>query len=735
MQSGWFERRPVVLLLIAATLFFWKLSLSGRFTFLESPDLAYQVLPWYQVQARAWHQGVFPLWDPYQWSGQPLLGQMQPGAAFPLNWPLFLAPLEDGSISLGYIHWHYVLMHLLAALFMYALARELGRGKFASLTAGLAFACAGYVGSIGWPQMLHGAIWLPLAVLLFHRIVRAESRGQALLFAALCGGAIGISLLSGHHQTPAFMLFALTGLFVYFFIEKFRASKAQAARFGALFALIALVAFLVAALQLLPAIEYGQQAYRWVDTQAPVSLNDPVPYYAQYDHRLFPLTLIGTVIARAHFQVNTFIGVVLLVFTILGVALSWRDRWVRVYSCLAVVALAYAFGSFSAFHGWVYALVPFADKARSPGHAVYVYQFAGFIVMAFGIDRFFEQERTGELLTRWIAWIRRALVGFAAVTFTLFLYLAMNKTMETNPGDQIMIAVLACLLLAALLVAYRRGAIPPAALRWSLLLLAIFELSATTAYDIVDRGDPLRAKSLPHLTEAAAAMDYLKSQPGPFRFDIANTDFKANLGGWEGVESSGGYLASISRDLYDFMSADWTRGANLTNTVYTLAKDPRQPREGAELVFTAPNGWKVYRNPGASPRAWVVHDAADISPPRGSTAPPPAAEPCGEPQPVAFSSRTMHGSTARATLACQGFVIFAEPDFPGWRATLDGQPAAIYRAHGALRAIAAPAGQHEITFQYRPRSVIIGGALTAFGFLVCLICAALAWRRGDFSPR
>jgi hypothetical protein len=489
----------------------------------------------------------------------------------------------------------------------------------------------------------------------------------------------------------------------------------------------------VAALHLLPAIEYGQHAYRWVDTEAPVSLSDPVPYFAQYDHRLFPLTMIGMVIARAHFQVNTFIGVVLLVFTVLGVALSWRDRWVRVYSCLAVMAMAYAFGSFSAFHGWVYALVPFADKARSPGHAVYIFQFAGFIVMAFGIDRFFEHERTSELLARWISHIRRALMGFAAVTFALFLYLAMNKTMETNPGDQIMITLLVCLLLAALLSGYQRAAISPAALRWSLLLIVIFELSATTTYDIVDRGDPLRAKSLPHLTEAAAAMDYLKAQPGPFRFDVANTDFKANLGGWEGVESSGGYLASISRDLYDFMSADWPRGADLTNTVYTLAKDPQQPREGAELVFTGPNGWKVYRNPGASPRAWVVHDASDISSPRGSSEPPPAPGTCGEPQAITFSSRTMHGSTAQATLGCQGFVIFSEPDFPGWRATLDGEPAPIYRAFGALRAIAAPAGTHEITFRYRPRSVMIGGALTAFGFLVCLICAGLAWRRGEFA--
>src|SRR5579871_7033426 len=58
-----------------------------------------QVLPWYQFQAEAWHRGEFPLWDPHVWGGQPLIGQMQPGAAYPLNWPLFLMPLKKGHIQ------------------------------------------------------------------------------------------------------------------------------------------------------------------------------------------------------------------------------------------------------------------------------------------------------------------------------------------------------------------------------------------------------------------------------------------------------------------------------------------------------------------------------------------------------------------------------------------------------------------------------------------------------------
>src|SRR5271165_2112521 len=84
---------PLLLVLIVIG-FYWKLTLTNQFTWLAQPDLSSMVLPWFQLQASEWHAGRFPLWDPYAWGGQPLLAQSQPGAAYPLNWLLFLAPLK-----------------------------------------------------------------------------------------------------------------------------------------------------------------------------------------------------------------------------------------------------------------------------------------------------------------------------------------------------------------------------------------------------------------------------------------------------------------------------------------------------------------------------------------------------------------------------------------------------------------------------------------------------------------
>jgi len=82
------------------TAFFWKV-LTKQFTWMDHPDMAYQILPWYQFQADLWHRGEFPIWDPRLWGGQPLIAQIVPSGAYPLNWILFLLPLAGGFSICG----------------------------------------------------------------------------------------------------------------------------------------------------------------------------------------------------------------------------------------------------------------------------------------------------------------------------------------------------------------------------------------------------------------------------------------------------------------------------------------------------------------------------------------------------------------------------------------------------------------------------------------------------------
>ena len=177
--------------------FFWKLVFTRQFDWVWGPDLAEQVLPWLDFQAREFHSGRFPFWDPSFWCGQPMLGQAQPGTAFPLNWLLFALPLDaTGHLARASLQWYFVAIHVLAALFAFALVRDLKRSRMAAIAAGLFFSLGGYIGHTDWPQMLNGAMWAPLVFLHVFRIANGDPRPYS---SAIWAGVFqGAAWLSGH---------------------------------------------------------------------------------------------------------------------------------------------------------------------------------------------------------------------------------------------------------------------------------------------------------------------------------------------------------------------------------------------------------------------------------------------------------------------------------------------------------------------------------------------------------
>ncbi|MEE8217487.1 MAG: YfhO family protein [Vicinamibacteria bacterium] len=85
-------------------------------------------------------------------------------------------------------------------------------------------------------------------------------------------------------------------------------------------------------------------------------------------------------------------------------------------------------------------------------------------------------------------------------------------------------------------------------------------------------------------------------------------------------------------------------------------------------------------------------------------------------------------------LSAEGHVVLVDTHDPGWRAHVDGRPAALLRANVAFRAVAVPAGRHVVEMVYRPPLALAG--LVVSGLSLLLIVALLVpWRgppsRGD----
>jgi hypothetical protein len=146
-----------------------------------------------------------------------------------------------------------------------------------------------------------------------------------------------------------------------------------------------------------------------------------------------------------------------------------------------------------------------------------------------------------------------------------------------------------------------------------------------------------------------------------------------------------------------------------------------------EILYPGDAFWTEPGTPVFDPRttAWV--DADDLESLGGYL-------PGGRPAPdetVTVRYRGPQRAELDAQLARPGLVVLADVLYPGWRLTIDGRPAPIFRVNQRMRGAAVDGGRHRLVFVYEPWSFRIGAAVTALG----VIAAGLLWLRGSGRDR
>ena len=176
----------VLALFFFSFFFFYDLA-HGRFLLTER-DLAPYFIPPRFFWVESIKHGSFPLWNPYQFSGQPFFANPQHGMLYPLNSLFFLLPFDIAFNTIIILHF------FLGGLFTYLFLRDLDVNSTGSLISGLIFMLSGYLLSVhSLLTILLASIWMPLIMMFFRRAINGRGLKNEIFTAIL----ITISFLGG----------------------------------------------------------------------------------------------------------------------------------------------------------------------------------------------------------------------------------------------------------------------------------------------------------------------------------------------------------------------------------------------------------------------------------------------------------------------------------------------------------------------------------------------------------
>ncbi len=153
---------------------------------------------------------------------------------------------------------------------------------------------------------------------------------------------------------------------------------------------------------------------------------------------------------------------------------------------------------------------------------------------------------------------------------------------------------------------------------------------------------------------------------------------------------------------------------------------------------------KIYENLAVLPRAYLVHQAERVTDASQAieAMQAPAFDPeqtvtllrrpteenglviGGQPSPQDQAVITRYESERveiLVTLASPGWLVLTDSYYPGWQATVNGQPAEIEPANLLFRAVELPAGEHRVVFEFRPPSVWVGVGVSGLSLLAVVI--------------
>ena len=735
---------PGAVLLLLSFLF-WKFRIfdSGVNPTIEvgPVDLYIQVTPMNAYGFEALTRGHLPLWNPYQFCGEPFLAMAYVGLLYPFHlMNLWFDVLASFEIS-------FVLHMFFGGLSMWCLARHFGIPSLGRLCAAVTFMWSGWtIFNNILPGTFESITWMPVTILLVDRVL--EGAGLAWLWLIL---ALACQLVLGAMEVFIHVMYA-AGLFAVCRVVEMSWRGAGSASLRGVGLVVACVAaaVLLAAPQLLPTIELVQRSPRAAGSltfaQAVMWAQPPL------------------VFLRAAVRGIGFVTVGVLPLLGLGLVIGWRRyRLVWIAGTVAAVGAALlVFGQ--PVYRYYFAIPVIGSMFRRPMKFLDIYSFAQSLLVGLAVTRL----QTWSDIRRREMWLHPGWLAALAVGVAGLVWLASLR--EVN---WYWVAALVLLLLFGLVGrrAVRLG-----------LLTALCVLQAASLF--FTTGDthvrPVKRPEIFHTHQEL--LDALKRNLGDARVYLS-----PKFWFWTGLTAKQGLLNKMAVAI-DYEALAVERYARFFTTItpsadpapfvgrYYLKPDSRwrlmdltdtkyfvMLRGEPGDVFMSQNqpefrpiydqGFvRVFEKQHVLPRAYFVSRAHTLSSPDAVLAAldtpsfdprlevlleEPESEPL--PAPAAEASAAVHITRyeperveIEVDATGPGYLVLGDLHYPGWKAFVGDREVSIFRANYLFRAVRLAPGHSVVRFEYQPQSFRTGLRLSvATTALLALIVVWTHWRGSE----
>ena len=714
-------------------------------------DAFRQIYLWRELVISSLRIGDLPLWNPYAFSGTPLLANLQSAVFYPFN--LIFLLVTDFSVA-----WtlYIVSAVLFGAIFMFMFLKLLKLGNTSAVVGAIAFAASGYVIVwLEWGIIVHELVWLPMSLF----AVKRWWESGKIRFLLLLVASVSATIFAGYAQGAAYNLLILVTWIAFLTIGAPKNSRLKKAA-------PLLVAFLislgVSAMQWIPTAElYFHSAMRGqvsqtLSKEAALPIAQVITLLApDYFGNRVTDDYWGKDIGNADYMdADLFLGIGTVILAA-GAIVSRRRRKEAAWF-ISLMILGFLLGTKTPITAFIADLNIPVVSTGGAAEAMLISLFALCCLAAL----FLEDIILGKPISL------RPLMTIAVIMLMLFgVTFFLNPEKAEIARKSLRLPLTALVISGLVLVLYRQKKLSGRLVGAAFIIIIAVELllhadkilpfsSADFAYPKHVLIEELKTKAGFNRVDGFWENEFVTNLPTAFRLYSAegyDPLYIRRYGELVAAADRGSLQRLIPRSDADITMNNETnrnRLLDLTSIKYINAKvtDPSQTWEEEPMKYDPSRftlvwqqgKFKIYENLQALPRVmlfedWrVIRDDEQIIDRLYSIDFNPHQQLILEQDPgisVTESTNQSQASILRylpngvevnTQNSNPSILLLTDSFYPGWKAEVDGEDVPILRANYAFRGVAVPAGAHQVLFTYRPESFLWGASISAVSLCVLL---------------